>query len=493
MRGDVMTQYRTSSEALIGLAGRIIDQGAVVGSRLGDRTLESTFLHFTINNPRLREILVPERKALLPAQIAETMWVLGGRDDIGWLSHYLPRVAEFSDDGGTWRGAYGPRLRNWQPGGFDQLRFVVDSINNDPNTRRAVISIYAPDLDGPAVEQGTVDFPCNNWLHFLGRNGMLDLHVATRSNDLIWGWSGINQFEWATLLEVVCSLTGLAIGRIHYAVSSLHVYERHWERARVIARASMVLPSESSPAMGCFKTLKDFDATIQTWFSLEEKARKGSLTNQYLIKHMTDPLLQAWLRVIAWYWSGDDEWLGPLAGTSLDIAARLSSPKAEGISERSKSMVAPTEFIAYADRLHRTKDAVYGDSWCRRGEVLGILANIARKVDRLGANDDTETASDTALDLMIYLAKYQVWQQNSGMPGEQHLDQVFAQFIELEDYTKNREEDEHTLYRLLPELFEWLSDTVQSGDKAEKVRIVNSMLINAFMLARQLHQDLPMG
>lgn len=34
-------------------------------------------------------------------------------------------------------------------------------------------------------------------------------------------------------------------------------------------------------------------------------------------------------------------------------------------------------------RLHRDKDATYRDAWKKRGEVISILANVARKVDRL--------------------------------------------------------------------------------------------------------------
>jgi hypothetical protein len=33
--------------------------------------------------------------------------------------------------------------------------------------------------------------------------------------------------------------------------------------------------------------------------------------------------------------------------------------------------------------LHEVKDAAHKDSWRRRGELVGIFANIARKYDRL--------------------------------------------------------------------------------------------------------------
>jgi thymidylate synthase len=57
--------------------------------------------------------VLPGRNNNVFAQLAETAWVLAGRNDLAFLGHYLPRVADFSDDGRTWRGAYGPRIRRW--------------------------------------------------------------------------------------------------------------------------------------------------------------------------------------------------------------------------------------------------------------------------------------------------------------------------------------------------------------------------------------------
>lgn len=75
-----------------------------------------------------------------------------------------------------------------------------------------------------------------------------------------------------------------------------------------------------------------------------------------------------------------------------------------------------TAFVASVQALHAQKDGAYGTSWKRRGEVLGILANVARKVDRLerllvvgtGSVGD-ETVADTAIDLFVYCLKYQAY------------------------------------------------------------------------------------
>jgi hypothetical protein len=65
--------------------------------------------------------------------------------------------------------------------------------------------------------------------------------------------------------------------------------------------------------------------------------------------------------------------------------------------------------------LHAEKDAAYRDSWKRRGELISIMANIARKVDRLEyasagalASHD-ESVLDTAVDLLVYSLKYQTY------------------------------------------------------------------------------------
>lgn len=65
--------------------------------------------------------------------------------------------------------------------------------------------------------------------------------------------------------------------------------------------------------------------------------------------------------------------------------------------------------------LHEFKDADYKDAWRKRGELIGIFSNIARKYDRLvvarGENksEKGEAQADTAADLCVYSIKYVTW------------------------------------------------------------------------------------
>lgn len=78
------------------------------------------------------------------------------------------------------------------------------------------------------------------------------------------------------------------------------------------------------------------------------------------------------------------------------------------------------------ERLHRHKDAAYGDAWRKRGEVIAIFANMARKYDRLLVAFDeqrpaaTEPLGDTVADLCVYAGKYLTW------IAEQHPDELDA-------------------------------------------------------------------
>ena len=411
--------YQTADQALIDLANQLTRYGDEVGSRQGERTRELLMQNITLTRPTAREILVPERKASLPAQIAETVWVLSGRNDIDWLEPYLPRVGEFSDDGQTWRGGYGPRLRSWPSRNpvwrapIDQLEHVVELMERDRGTRRAVINIYDPAID---TEDG-LDIPCNNWLSFISRLGSLHMHVAVRSNDLIWGWSGINQFQWSVLQEIVAHILGIDVGTLTFSITSLHVYEKHWAKARKIGESNTRGMLDESPRfdLGKLRSLMHLDNLLLEWVELEEQIRTRAISNYQMAKEINgfpEPMLRSWLRVIAAHWAPEERWLEPLGGTRLYQAALLSpkrKPEPKPEPEPAPTSFLRKRFISYVADLHDEKNAAYGDSWKRRGEMLGIMANIARKVDRLGTSDSSETAMDTAVDLLVYLVKYRLW------------------------------------------------------------------------------------
>lgn len=227
-----MRMYDGAQEAFVGNLRLLLEHGEDVTVR-GQKTKELLSFAFQIRDPMRRVILSKHRNGNIFAQIAETFWMLGGRDDLSWLERYIPQCYKYSDDGKTWRAAYGPRLRHWQ--GTDQITTLIHRLRKDPQTRQAVISLWDPARDN--IEDSK-DYPCNNWLHFIIRDNSLHLNVVVRSNDAIYGFSHADFFGWSVLQQFVASSLGVRVGIMTWFASSYHLYERHFEMAEKIVAAS---------------------------------------------------------------------------------------------------------------------------------------------------------------------------------------------------------------------------------------------------------------
>lgn len=200
----------------------------------GTRFLDDVTI--TVSDIRDRWLSVEGRNSSALAAIGETFWVLSGRNDIRFLSRVLPRAANFSDDGVTWRGAYGPRLYN-----HGQLDSVINRLRKNPNTRQAYLTIYDPALDsdeGLAAhnetgEAKTKDMICNLALLFSIKNGCLNMTVINRSQDVLWGMSSINFIEFSILQEVIANVLGVNVGQYKLFSYNLHYYNNEVSRKQL--------------------------------------------------------------------------------------------------------------------------------------------------------------------------------------------------------------------------------------------------------------------
>lgn len=286
--------FRNATAAFRGLLEEILRDGAPVESRT-QSTRELLAVSFTLERPRERCIVDSERHNNVFASIAETLWVLSGRDDLDYLSAYLPRALDFSDDGKTWRGAYGPRMRSWL--GVDQVAAVVELLREHPTSRRAVISLFDPARD---FEPST-DIPCNNWLQFVLRDGRLDMHVVARSMDIMWGFSGINSFEWSVLHDLIASSLGAEVGNQVYFVGSLHLYDRHLGRAETIsATPSQNAYSNAQTMSRVTASLDEFDEQLRQTLRWERSLRAGNLDDDW---RPEDQLLRQFSIMLLIYWT----------------------------------------------------------------------------------------------------------------------------------------------------------------------------------------------
>jgi len=149
----------------------------------------------------------------------EGLWIIGGYRDVEFLDYFNSQMKQYSDDGDTFYGAYGHRLRHSQP--FDQLEKAIELLKKNPDDRRVVTTMWDSVLD---LGKTMLDHPCNTHIYWKVRDGELYMTVCCRSNDLLYGKLGANVVHFSMLQEYVAARCGYKVGPYTQVSDSLHVY-----------------------------------------------------------------------------------------------------------------------------------------------------------------------------------------------------------------------------------------------------------------------------
>jgi hypothetical protein len=222
----IVLNVRNVNEALpLGMA-LMAEQGVERHSRGGPVIEVPQPVSTVYSRPQERVLFSPERDANPFFHFFEGLWMLEGRNDVGFLRVFNPRMAEFSDDGELFHGAYGFRWREWF--GFDQLTHVTHALFKNPEDRRAVVAMWSPNGDAVSSEGAggstSRDLPCNTHIYFKVRADQLHMTVCNRSNDMLWGAYGANVVHMSMLQEYIANKLGIEVGPYTQVSDSLHVY-----------------------------------------------------------------------------------------------------------------------------------------------------------------------------------------------------------------------------------------------------------------------------
>lgn len=224
---DLRTQFSGMPEAYSSILRQLSERGHYISPR-GMLTKEIVGFNFTLRNPRYNVVTQAGRKVSLPFMAAEFLWMITGSNDVRLIAPYNKNIVPFSDDGLFFRGAYGPKL-------IDQLPYIVETLTADPVSRQAVLTLWR-ERPGPSK-----DIPCTCLMQFFIRDGMLDMVVYMRSND---AWLGLpyDVFNFTMIQKYVADLLSVDIGWYHHHVGSLHLYEQHWEKAKLVMEEQLEQP-----------------------------------------------------------------------------------------------------------------------------------------------------------------------------------------------------------------------------------------------------------
>jgi thymidylate synthase len=212
------------------LLTRVLDEGTEKTDRTGTGTI-SVFGHQSRYDLSQGFPILTTKKLHLKSIIYELLWFLAGDTNAKYLQEHGVRIwNEWADENGDLGHIYGYQWRSWPDyngGHIDQITEVVNTIKNNPDSRRIIVSAWnvadLPNMNLP---------PCHAFFQFYVADGKLSLQLYQRSADIFLGVP-FNIASYALLLKMMAQVTGLQEGDFIHTLGDAHIYTNHLEQVQL--------------------------------------------------------------------------------------------------------------------------------------------------------------------------------------------------------------------------------------------------------------------
>ena len=191
--------------------------------------------------------LLTTKKLHLRSIIHELLWFISGETHVKPLQDAGVRIwndwateeqtARFGRAAGDLGPVYGHQWRNfgatvledgsYANDGVDQIQRVLDTIRDNPNSRRILITGWNPkESDQVALP------PCHTLFQFYVQDGRLSCQLYQRSADIFLGVP-FNIASYSLLMMMIAQVSGLKAGEFVHTMGDAHLYSDHLEQARL--------------------------------------------------------------------------------------------------------------------------------------------------------------------------------------------------------------------------------------------------------------------
>ncbi len=273
--------------------------------------------------------LVTTKAVHFPSIIHELIWMISGETNIKYLQDNGVRIwNEWADQYGELGPVYGAMWRKWphmmiehhgdiaaqlvkNPAddgyeyiasicgadgiqtdhalfakSIDQLQNCIDTIRDNPNSRRIITSAWNPALlpdESETFSQNVADGkqalpPCHAFFQFYVVNGKLSLQIYQRSVDVFLGLP-FNIAFYAAMLHCVARITGTEPTELIWTGGDVHLYENHLKQIDIqLERTTLGLP-----AIGLNPDCKEIDDFSYEDFQLINYNHHEKLTGKVAI------------------------------------------------------------------------------------------------------------------------------------------------------------------------------------------------------------------
>ena len=222
------------------LMEKVLNEGQKKSDRTGTGTL-SIFGYQMEFDLSIGFPLVTTKKVHLKSIIHELIWFLQGSTNIAYLKENGVSIwDEWADENGDLGPVYGAQWRSWPDGNngtIDQIQNLINSINDNPDSRRHIVSAWNPAL----VDEMALP-PCHSLFQFYVANGELSCQLYQRSADIFLGVP-FNIASYALLTHMIAHVCNLKAGKFVHTFGDAHLYLNHLDQAKLqLSREVISLP-----------------------------------------------------------------------------------------------------------------------------------------------------------------------------------------------------------------------------------------------------------
>ena len=195
--------------------------------------------------------LVTTKKIHLKSIIYELLWFLKGDTNIHYLTENGVRIwNEWADENGELGPVYGHQWRNWNSEGIDQIQEIINTLKNNPDSRRMVVSDWNPSVMPDTsksfsenVANGKAALPpCHALFQFYVVDNKLSCQLYQRSADVFLGVP-FNIASYALLTMMIAQVCELQLGDFVHTFGDVHIYNNHIEQVKLqLTREPRPLP-----------------------------------------------------------------------------------------------------------------------------------------------------------------------------------------------------------------------------------------------------------
>ncbi|MBT2285614.1 thymidylate synthase [Paenibacillus polymyxa] len=185
--------------------------------------------------------LVTTKRIHLKSVIHELLWFLSGDTNISYLKENGVKIwDDWADENGDLGPVYGSQWRTWEaPNGekIDQIAAVIDSIKNNPDSRRHLVSAWnVAEINNMKLP------PCHFAFQFYVAEGKLSCMLTMRSVDTFLGLP-FNIASYALLTHMIAQQCDLEVGDFIWSGGDVHIYSNHVDQVKIqLEREPYALP-----------------------------------------------------------------------------------------------------------------------------------------------------------------------------------------------------------------------------------------------------------